>query len=161
MKKITVLLTKYSDWNSSLIFYLTGRKYTHASLGIDGTYYSFNYKGFHKETTAFHRKHGVKQSLLYEVSVPDVSYQYICNQVQYFEQHKELFHYNVLGVVLCFFHIPFNRKEHYFCSQFVAEMLKKSGAVALKKRAELYFPNHLLQELAHSSQVTNVQLNPI
>lgn len=45
MKKITVLLTKYSDWNSSLIFYLTGRKYTHASLGIDGTYYSFNYKG--------------------------------------------------------------------------------------------------------------------
>lgn len=161
MKKITILLTKYSDRVSSFIYYLTGRTYTHASLGIDGTYYSFNYKGFCTETAALHRKRGVGKSILYELNISDKSYQNICNQIRYFELHKERFHYSRLGVVCCFFRIPFHRRNHYFCSQFVAEVLKKSGALTFKAPAELYLPSHFFHDLSENNQVARIQPNPI
>lgn len=161
MKKITILLTKYSDKVSPLIYYLTGRTYTHASLGIDGTYYSFNYKGFCTETVALHRKRGVEKSILYELNISDKSYQKICDQIQYFQQHKERFHYSCLGVVCCFFHIPFHRRDHYFCSQFVAEVLKRAGALTFKVTSELYLPSHFFRDLPENNQVVRIRPNPI
>ena len=134
MRKITILLTKYSDWVSSLIYYLTDRGYTHASLGVDDVYYSFNYKGFRTETAEFHRRHGVKHSISCKLSISEEAYQRLCCQIQNFELHKSQLAYSRLGVVFCVLHIPFHRESHYFCSQFVAEMLKRSGAVPLKKR---------------------------
>jgi hypothetical protein len=41
-------------------------------------------------------------------------------------------------------HIPFQFKNRYFCSQFVAEILEHAGAVRLKKKNTLYLPNQLL-----------------
>lgn len=35
MKTITVLLTKYSDWVSSIVYHMGGHGYTHASLSLD------------------------------------------------------------------------------------------------------------------------------
>lgn len=161
MKKVTVLLTKYPDRVSSVIYYLTGRTYTHASLGVNGAYYSFNYKGFCTETIALHRKRGVGKSMLYELNISDKAYEQICDQIQYFQQHRERFHYSRLGVICCFLHIPFHRRNHYFCSQFVAEVLKKSGAVPLKAPAELYLPSHFFREFSDNSRVSKMQSNPI
>ena len=48
MRTITVLLTKYSDWISTFVYYIS-QGYTYASLSLDedeNTYYSFNYCGF-------------------------------------------------------------------------------------------------------------------
>jgi len=161
MRKITILLTKYSDWTSSLIYYLTGRGYTHASLGVENVYYSFNYKGFHTETVESHRRHGVKRSISCELLISEESYQRLWQRIQRFERNRTQFHYSRLGVVFCLLRIPFHREKHYFCSQFVAEMLKQSGAVSLEKKPELYLPNHFLQELRGNSQVVRVQVNPI
>ena len=49
---ISVLMTRYSDLLSRLVYYLTGRGYTHVSisLGCGAPYYSFNFKGFYRET---------------------------------------------------------------------------------------------------------------
>lgn len=161
MKKVTVLLTKYSDKVSSVIYYLTGRTYTHASLGVNGIYYSFNYKGFCTETIALHRKRGVGKSMLYELNISDEAYKSICKQIQYFQQHRTRFHYSRLGVICCFLRIPFYRKNHYFCSQFVAEVLKRSGALSFKTPAELYLPSHFFRELSENNQVAKIQPNPI
>lgn len=46
---ITVLLTRYRSIFANFIYWISGRGYTHASLGLDendGCYYSFNFKGF-------------------------------------------------------------------------------------------------------------------
>ena len=161
MRKITILLTKYSDWTSSLIYYLTGRGYTHASLGVENVYYSFNYKGFRTETAESHRRHGVKRSVSCELLISEEAYQRLWQRIQSFERNKTQFHYSRLGVVFCLLHIPFHRENHYFCSQFVAETLKQSGAIPLKKKPELYLPNHFLQELCGSRQVISVRVNPI
>ena len=161
IKKIRILLTKHSDWASRLIYYLTGRKYTHASLGVDDSYYSFNFRGFQRETLESHRRRGVTHSIIWELQISEASYQWLCRQIHCFEQQKDRLHYTRIGVVFCLLHIPFHWEGHYFCSQFVAEMLKESGAVPLKKRPELYLPNHFLEELCESGQVVNVRVDPI
>lgn len=54
MKQICILLTKYSDWISSLVYYIGGQGYTHSSIALGGQptqFYSFNYRGFAVETT--------------------------------------------------------------------------------------------------------------
>jgi len=57
MKKVTILLTEYSDALSRFIYYISGRGYTHISLGLEedeDRFYSFNYKGFCIETIEFY-----------------------------------------------------------------------------------------------------------
>ena len=39
------------------------------------------------------------------------------------------------------------RKGHYFCSQFVAELLRESGAVPLRSAPCFYLPNRFAAEL--------------
>ena len=49
--------------------------------------------------------------------------------------------FNVLGLALCGLHIRWKRRRHYFCSQFVSEVLEQSGALALPKDSTLMHPN--------------------
>ena len=55
--------------------------------------------------------------------------------------HGELYRFNSLGLLLCWMHIRWQRRRHYFCSQFVSEVLEKSGAVDLPKDSTLMHPN--------------------
>ena len=99
MKTVTILLTKYSDVVSTLVYYLCGRGYTHASLSLDGgeIYYSFNYHGFCKETLDRHRHRGVKKSLAYQLHVSDSAYEGITRSLAVFKAHRAEFGYTRLG----------------------------------------------------------------
>lgn len=147
MKEITILLTKYSDWISSMVYHFCGRGYTHASISLEDepeTYYSFNYRGFAIETIEKHRRRGVNRSRCYRIQIPDRAYEEIQTEIKVFGQEKELYRYTRLGVLCCVFHIPLHWNRHYFCSQFVAELLEHSGAVALPKSSSLFLPNHFI-----------------
>ena len=48
---------------------------------------------------------------------------------------------NSLGLLLCWMHIRWQRRRHYFCSQFVSEVLQKSGALDLPKPSTLMHPS--------------------
>lgn len=164
MKKITILLTKYSDLISSFVYHVAGHGYTHASLGLDdepGVYYSFNYKGFCIETLEKHRRRGVEKSLGCEVEISDEAYQKLKDNIAQFKAHRAEMSYTRLGVLFCLLRLPIRWKHHYFCSQFVAELLQLSGAVPLKKRAELYLPNQLYFELRQNRQLLQLQQNPV
>lgn len=69
-----------------------------------------------------------------------------------FVKNKCSLHYTRLEVDLSLLKIPYNRKYHYFCSQFVADILKQSQAVELKKDITLYLPGDF-------KSITEVQLN--
>ena len=78
MKQICILLTKYSDWISSLVYYIGGQGYTHSSIALGDQptqFYSFNYRGFCVETLEKHRHRGVKKSLSYQLSVSEETYE--------------------------------------------------------------------------------------
>jgi len=164
MKKVTVLLTKYSDWVSSFVYHIAGRGYTHASLGLEdepGVYYSFNYKGFCTETLEKHRRRGVEKSMSCEVEVSEEAYQKMQQQIEQFKTRRAELSYTRLGVAFCLMQLPFQWENHYFCSQFVAELLQTSGAVQMKKKAELYLPNQLLSELVQGGKAFRLQENPV
>lgn len=164
MKTISILLTKYSDFTSCLLYHIAGHGYTHASLGLDetdGEFYSFNYKGFCVETLEKHRRRGVNKSMCYQLKIQDEAYQDISQRVKAFEQQRVKYQYTRLGVIFAILHIPFCWKNHYICSQFVAELLIKSGAVPLRRNASLYLPNQLRSELEKQPQLFQVIHNPL
>ena len=164
MKSITIILTKYSDPVSNLVHLISGFGYTHVSLGLDtcgNEIYSFNFKGFCEESFAKHRRRGVKYSRVYQPQISNDSYERLRNRCHYFLEHKSEYHYSLLGVIFSFLRIPHKRKNYYFCSHFVAELLSKAGVMTLKCPSSLYQPNHFCRELAHSAQLQRVRFNPI
>lgn len=164
MKSITIVLTKYTDLLSDFLYLMSGGGYTHVSLSLDDaaeTMYSFNFKGFCIENLEKHRRRGVTKSLCYRLQVSDAAYEKLSEYVQGFIDNREDYRYTKMGVILCFLRIPIKWKDHYFCSQFVAEALSRTGAIKLRMRPSLYLPNHLSRELANSWQVQQIQLNPV
>ena len=150
MRQISVLLTKYSDWISTLVYHIGGHGFTHSSLSLEedeDTYYSFNYRGFAVETVDKHRRRGVKCSRCIQLQVSDEAYLEIKERIQGILEHRGEYRYTRLGLLCCILHLPFHWKDHYFCSQFVAELLRESGAVPLQQPSCLYLPNHFAAEL--------------
>lgn len=164
MRTVTVLLTKYSDWISDIVYHIGGHGYTHASLSLEednDTYYSFNYKGFCVETVEKHRRRGVKKSLSYQLKVTDQAYENIKTALAKFQCDRDSLSYTRLGVLFCILRIPFHWNRHYFCSQFVAELLLRSGAVILQWPPELYLPNHFCREFSDNGQLLKIRCNPV
>ena len=78
--------------------------------------------------------------MLYEVEVSEDVYERIRGILLDFVQREKNLHYTKLGVMLGLSHISFKRQDRYFCSQFVAEVLKYGRAAYLQKDSALYFP---------------------
>lgn len=111
-------------------------------------FYSFNLKGFCVEKLA-ERKPESKdpKSICYEFEVSEFDYGRIRQKIKVMLSNRQLFHYNRLGLIFCFLHIPLKRTRHYFCSQFVAGLLFLMGGITLTKHPSLYLPNQLVKEL--------------
>ena len=155
MKYLSVLLTKYPDRFARLLARLSGRGYTHASIGLEdeGRFYSFSFRGFTEETPDKFRRHGVTASRCYRIPVTDGTYRLVADRLAAMAARRTDYRYSYLGVALCLLHLPFRQRNRYFCSQFVAELLSASGAVPLRKRPSLYLPNHFPAELDRVCQV--------
>ena len=163
MKTITVLLVKNLDWVSNILCHICGHGYTHASIGLEDNdiFYSFNFRGFCIETSEKHRRRGVKESLCFQLTVTNETYDFLQKQIQHFENNKEQYKYSKFGVFCCALRLPITRENRYFCSHFVAELLSISGAVQLRKSASLYFPNQFRRELERFSGLCNTLYNPV
>ena len=77
---------------------------------------------------------------LYELKVSDPVYRRLRRQLSGMYCQRERYHYNLLGALSCCFNHPLRRKNHYFCSQFVATLLEECGAVELWKNPDLVRP---------------------
>ncbi len=163
MKQISILLTRYNDRMSQFVYLISGRNYTHVSIALEedpDSYYSFNYRGFTRETVEKHRNRGVKYSRCYQLAVTDEAYDKIKQKIDRFQQNRKEYQYNRIGVFLCIIHLPvLKREKYYFCSEFVAELLEDSGAVTLKKKPALYFPNHFVPLLESQPSCVGVVQN--
>ena len=61
-------------------------------------------------------------------------------EVEGFMINNEQYKFSILGTFACKLGIEWKRKNKYFCSQFVAEILNRSGAAKLPKAASLMRP---------------------
>lgn len=147
-RKLYILLTRFPDRGSKWIQVFSGCRYAHAAIGLDedlDKFYSFKVKGFMTEEITRYLRPDRKPFAcqLYELSVPEQKYTAVKKLIALFQAKKANLHYTRLGVVLSLFRIPYKRKDHYFCSQFVAEVLQYSKVVKLRKISALYLPGDL------------------
>lgn len=147
-KKINILLVRYPDKTSTLLRFFTRNTYTHASIGIDGAdgkFYSLVTNGFRIEKPYAHQTFKGKDipCKLYSIDVSPKVYGKIKRLIAEHLQVSKAYKYSYLGVLLCLLRIPIKRKNRYFCSQFVSEVL--SCAVNIKKSSALYLPDDFMK----------------
>lgn len=149
-RKIYILLTKLPGKRSRIIRYATRSYYAHASIGLDedtNTFYSFVIKkGFIIEKLSKFIKpdRAPCPCELYELEVTEDVYMKVKSIIESYIAIKDHLHYSKLGLLLSILHIPYKRNQlGFFCTQFVAEVLKSAGAVMLTKKPTRYFSKHL------------------
>ena len=172
-KKVYILLTRSSTLFSRLIHLATDDGYTHVSIGLDGPsgpFYSFARRyerfalpaGLVRETVGS-QVHATRRQIpccLYELKVPAAVYQRLRRRLNDMYAQKEQYHYNLLGVLACYFNHPLPRARHYFCSQFAASLLEYCGAVELGKTPDLIRPADFCQ-IPHFRPVYQGELGQI
>lgn len=164
---ISVLFTRGTGFFPVLLYWLTGRMYTHASIGLgeqNDCFYSFNFKGFRAEHPAHRRlRKGNKDSLCYQFCVSEVEYLRLQKTIDGYMKEKEEYHYSCLGAVFCILHIylPLKQKKHYFCSEFVSEQLQNMDSMELKRAPGMYFPNNLAKALVKQKNLHRVLVNEV
>ncbi len=138
---------------SKIVYLVTGDMYTHASICFDedlsSVYSSARKNGetmfpagpcqesFHR---GFYKKHAHIPCALYEMQVTEETYDKAREEVYRIIRDADRYHFNIIGLVLCQFNIPFRRRYNFFCSQFVAEILNRSQALRLPKDSSVMRP---------------------
>jgi len=149
-KTIYILLTEHKDYIAQFYRIITGSKYTHAAIGIEGErFFSFGIrKGFQVERPWLFSqiRKDSETCALYKLDISEESYNEIKKRIDKFWENKNEYRFSFIGLLLCMLKIPHRFKKQYFCSRFVAELLSESGALKLKKSPSLYHPNDFMKE---------------
>ena len=154
MKKVYIMLTRTQSIVSKIVYFFTRASYTHASLVFDKGFneiYSSTRKngvtlfpaGPAREylDRGFFARHGKTPCAVYEFEVTEEVYDKLYAETMSFINNSDCYKFNVWGLVSCKFGIPLYRKNKYFCSQFVAEILSRCDAVPLPKETGLMRPS--------------------
>jgi hypothetical protein len=152
-KKIYILLTDTGTLFTKLIKLYTKKPYNHASISFDSELsevYSFGRKtarnpfigGFVKEDV---NKGLFKQAncAIYSLTVNEVQIQRMNHYIKKIESQKGEYRYNLLGLLGFILNKPIKRKKAFFCSQFVATLLKECNIIDFGKSPSLVAPNDL------------------
>ena len=158
---IVVCLSRDRTVFSNITYLADGGGFTHASLGLSEEaefYYSFNFKGLKKEYRTSMKKRP-REMQRFIVAVPDEAGDKLHGMIAEMEAQKEKYQYAKLGVSLRLLNLPNEnpKEDEYYCSQFVAAVLKESGCVDLQKNPADCTPNDLLAELQVSGQIVRVE----
>jgi len=136
MKHIYIVLSQTGTVFSRALKFFTRAKYNHASISLTPTLetmYSFGrlnpnnpfQGGFveeGKDKGTFKRFINT-QAMVIELDVSEDKYNAIKYFIEYFNNHKQSFHYNYLGILLAMFRKNHESGKRYYCSQFVRACL--------------------------------------
>jgi len=147
---IYLIFTKTGTWLSRLIGVFSNIKYAHASISFDNSFtrmYSFGRTnpdnpfsgGFVEENLyeGVYKRSASCECMIYRIEVTAEQYSTLQQLIEQFAACKEQLRYNFLGLFGALFNKPLGRKNYYFCSQFVSEVLMKSNIFRYDKSPEL------------------------
>lgn len=153
MKTIYILLIRTQSIVSKTVRLVTADQYTHDAIAFDQdfrvVYSSGRWNGkdmfpcgpckeyLHKGFYARHKT----PCAVYELQVEDDVFDRAREEVAGIIDQQSLYHFNIIGLLLCKLGIPFRRKTYFFCPQFVGEILLHSGALELPKDPCLLKPS--------------------
>ncbi|WP_226036208.1 hypothetical protein [Aquibacillus saliphilus] len=154
-KKVYLLFSDTGTLLAKAINVYTRTPLNHASIAFDislDEVYSFGRKnhrnpfsgGFVKEDTrtAFFEK---AKCAVYSFTVTEMEYEWIRQRIQQMEEQKDLYKYNMIGLFGVAINKELQRKNAFFCSQFVATILNECGIYHNEKPACLVRPQDLMR----------------
>lgn len=157
-RAVYILLTQTGTLLNKTIKKYTDAPYNHVSLGFDvglKELYSFGRKhprnplfgGFVREDVYYgtYRYFPKTTCTLLRCEVTIEEWRKMKHVVDYFKQRQQFYKYNFIGLFGVVFNYPVAFRDSYFCSQFVAEVFKRSGMVLWDKPTALVTPNDFLQ----------------
>lgn len=155
-KSVYILLTDTGTLFTRAIKMYTRKPYNHASIAFDEALtevYSFGRKNPRNPFIGGFVEENINEGLykqatgvIYRLNVSEHAYEKMREYVKTIDNQKGDYRYNLLGLIAIIFNIPLNRENAFFCSQFVATVLKQSGSVDLNMPLAFIKP-HDLQEL--------------
>ncbi|WP_041556541.1 hypothetical protein [Carnobacterium sp. 17-4] len=155
--KIYLMLTDTNTVFSRAIKLYTKATYNHASIALEPSLlkpYSFGRKyahnpfwgGFVEEDLSRHY-FSRAQCAIYACEVSEEQYKNLVELLSFYNQTKDIYRYNLIGLVTLALNIDFDRPDSYFCSQFVASVLNESGIHTFEKEPHFVTP----EDLSHLS----------
>lgn len=153
MEKVYLLFTDTGTLFTRIIKLYTRKNYNHASIAFDSDFqevYSFGRKnpnnpfigGFVKEdlrNKLFLRSRGA----IYSFWATDEQVLRMKEIIKAIETNQQNYKYNLTGLITYTFNKPSYRKNAYFCSQFVAHVLKEGANFNFWKPVSLVSPHDL------------------
>ena len=142
---------------SRIIKKTTKDSYAHVSICIDGDFekmYSFGRKHPSNPIWAglvienlfdgVFKNFKNSQCLIYKLTITETQFSRLQEELDKFMGEQKKYKYNFAGLITLKFNKALSRKYHYFCSQFVSELLQKSDILTLKKSPALVKPSELI-----------------
>lgn len=157
-QSVFILLTNTGTLFTKVIQGYTRAPYNHASISFNrelSELYSFGRKnpnnplngGFVKEDlqTGTFSKYPNTTCVIYELRVTERDVAKMKRVLQAFIRKNHKYFYNILGVLGIALKEPIEFSNSYFCSQFVAEILQRSGVRLWDKLPALVTPDDFRQ----------------
>ncbi|AST91841.1 hypothetical protein BC6307_11420 [Sutcliffiella cohnii] len=157
-KKVYILLTDTGTLFTKSIKTYTKAPYNHASISFDvglEELYSFGrkkasnpfYGGFVKEdiNQGTYSKYPETTCAIYELKVTEREYNKMKRILEVFKKNEKRLFYNLLGVIGVSIKEPVELNASYFCSQFVSDLLSRSGIRLWDKLPSLVTPDDFRQ----------------
>lgn len=157
-RSVYILLTNTGTLFTKLIKGYTRAPYNHASISFNkelSELYSFGRKnpnnplngGFVKEDikTGTFSKYPNTTCVIYELQASEREIEKMKRVLQTFIRKDKKYFYNILGVLGIALNEPVEFSNSYFCSQFVAEILQRSGLKLWNKLPALVTPEDFRQ----------------
>ena len=151
-KKMYIVLTDTGTLLSKAIGMYTREDLNHVSIAFDEQLtemYSFGRKHRHNPFTGGFVKEDATEGMfeyancaIYSCDVTDEAYDKMRSRIREFEQTKELYKYNFIGLFAVAVNRDFERKHAYFCSQFVATIINECGIQMFTVPPNLVQPHH-------------------
>lgn len=139
MKKIYIILTFTGTILSRSIKIFTGNAYTHVSIALDERMermYSFGrlnpynpfIGGFVKEGIHIGTFKRFKNTIteIYSLEITNEQYERLEEVIDKFLENKQVYKFNLIGLILAGINKRYKRENKYYCSQFVREVIEQS-----------------------------------
>ena len=146
IKKIYIIATNNHTMPSRIFGLATKEKYVHISIALDKKWkkvYSFGRKnpkwmlpaGFVNEDYEEITKRFVNSACrVYELEITQQQYYHLKTELKdNYIKNAIKYRYNITGLPMLNFNLPFHRKYHYVCSTFCGKLLMDAGIIDFKK----------------------------
>ena len=157
-KKIYIVLSQTGTWFSRAIKFFTKDPYNHASISLDKELtqmYSFGRKkvnnplrgGFVREYTdkGVFAKFKDTKAMVVCLDVSEEQFRKISEKLYDMEQDPNKYKYNFRGLILGYMHLPSERRNRFYCSEFVRYILEYGNVDGVEELPRFIRPMKLLK----------------